>query len=140
MPIKNHFINEIIKEFELVSKKIKEENNPELKIYFYSAAPGILNRVINLEYNQDLLFISYVLRNTYETIKQGIPPVLRGGSVVPLPDANMLLDRLADEINKLAGAISSGKDYNKILARIVEISYTVTGNGAYLHNKKIIKL
>jgi hypothetical protein len=136
---KNHK-EKIIDEFKLVAKAMKEENNIERKIYFYSGAHGIVNRILNIDYDPELLFIDYILERSYETINSGITAFIRGERRAPIPNPSVILEKIADEVNKLANSIEKGESYIKILNRIVELSYLTTGNGAYLHYKGVIKI
>lgn len=140
MKIESKYKHEIIEELEDIAKNMKKEDNLERKIYLYSGAHGILNRILNLDYKPELLFVNYILQRSYETINGGITSFIRGERRIPIPEPKYLLDELADEIDKLAGAIAGNSDCIEILNRIIELSYTTTGNGAYLHYKGIIKI
>lgn len=139
MQIESKYKTEITKELNYVVTAMKTEKNLERKIYLYSGAYSMINRILNIEYKPELLFINFVLERSYETINGGITSLIRGETRVPMPNPEVLMNKLADEIKKLAEAISGKGDYIKILTRIIELSYTTTGNGAYLFSKGIIK-
>ena len=105
-----------------------------------SGSYGILNRILNLDYDPELLFIDFVLHRCHEGLASIVEQYITGKAIIPMPDLNLILDMIADELEHLADALKNNKSYITHLKRIVEISYTTTGNGAYLYRKGLIKI
>lgn len=140
MKIKKEYKVKIAQEFKNASKYMLQADTPQKKLYFFSATYGILNRILNLEYDTELLFIDFILHRCYDAINSIVVPYMRGEIKIPMPDLIILLDKIAEKINALGDAIEKDGDYIKILMEIVELSYTTTGNGAYLYYKGLINI
>lgn len=140
MKIKKEYKEKISREFRAISNYIKKSDLPQRKTYFLSGTYGILNRILNIEYDQELLFIYFILHRCHEGISSVTRAYIRGEITIPMPDLNILLDKIADEIKNLADSIEKNEDYIKPLRRITELVYTTTGNGAYLYSKGMIKV
>jgi len=140
MVIKEEYKQKIIEEFKSISKDIKEANTVQEKLYYYTATYGTLNRILNINYDPELLFINFILERCFEGLDITIKRSMSSEIIPPIPDLTILMEKIGDEIGKLADALENNKSYTHILVRIVELVYTTTGNGAYLYHRGIIKI
>lgn len=130
---------EIENEFKYISDKIIAEKDTRRKAFFYSAAYGVIRRIVNLQYDPQLSLMELILETSYNTINDRVNRIVIGNDVtVPLIDG--FFEKLAQAINDLADCIKSDKDTYKILEHIVVLTHTTTGNGYYLYTKGDIKV
>jgi hypothetical protein len=130
---------EIENEFKYVSDKIIAEKDTRRKAFFYSAAYGVIRRIVNLQYDPQLSLMELILETSYNTINDRVNRIVVGNDVtVPLIDG--FFEKLAQAINDLADCVKSDKDTYKILEHIVVLTHTTTGNGYYLYTKGDIKV
>ena len=105
---------EIENEFKYISDKIIAEKDTRRKAFFYSAAYGVIRRIVNLQYDPQLSLMELILETSYNTINDRVNRIVIGNDVtVPLIDG--FFEKLAQAINDLADCIKSDKDTYKIL-------------------------
>ena len=130
----------IVKEFQEVAKLIENKEDPFLKMYYFSATFGIVQRVFNFEYDSYLLLIYLVLQAAYERINGRLNTIASGMErAIEIPP--IIFDKLPLLINALADEIDVNNEtgINNKLEEIAKISYLSTGNGYYLFTKGQIK-
>jgi ABC-type protease/lipase transport system fused ATPase/permease subunit len=141
MNISNHYKEIIVEELKNVATKMKESNDITDKLYFFSAAFAILDRIFNLEFNPTLVLIHMVLQTAYFTISGRVEALIRGqDKVVKIPER--FFDSLQETILDIANNISKD-DKNELfknLQKIANLSYVTTGNGYYLFKKGMLKI
>jgi len=141
MNISNHYKETIVEELKNVAIKMKESNDITDKLYFFSAAFAILDRIFNLEFNPTLVLIHMVLQTAYFTISGRVEALIRGqDKVVKIPTG--FFDSLQETILDIANSISKD-DKNELfknLQKIANLSYVTTGNGYYLFQKGMLKI
>lgn len=130
-----YFKERLIEEFEYNIKKISECNNPEEGLFYLSAIPAVLSRIINFEFDEHLLFIQFVLRNVQQQISRA-SQVSRGPT--PMIDIDLFY-KLSDLLKEMMITIKENNDTYKIIEKIIVLVYTTTGNGYYLKERGIIK-
>jgi len=129
----------LLAELRYASKRMKEEQDPRRKLFFFSSVFGSTNRALNMEFDEDLLFVDFLAQQCYNTISPRVDQVYLGGdSVVPI--ARGLMDALTSLVGKLANAIEEDKGLEAVLKDLVILAYSTTGNGAYLFERGKIKL
>jgi len=139
MRISHQFRNLIVSELQFAVKNMRETNHPAQKLYFYSAAYGVVTRVFNIEFDPILVHIFYILEATYNTINFMTQRVLKGEEQsIVLP--NEFFDHLADAVEELSIKIAKHEEVEQTLQKITNIAYTATGNGHYLYRKGLLKL
>lgn len=127
-------------EFRYVAAKLREDSSPEERAYYYSAAQGMVYRILNLEYNHTLLFIHLVLSISLSNLGARVTEY-RKGQNPQIPIVTGVFERLADELEELADTIASKKDdIYDILEKIHAAGYICTGNGYYLFQKGVLKI
>jgi hypothetical protein len=125
----------IIKEMEYAISKMRSESEEKNKLYYFSATYGVLQRVFNIEYDDDLLFIHFVLNSTYNGINvrlQNPDPVIK------IPEN--FFSRLEDITEELVEALKSNLSIYEHLKKIVLLGYVTIGNGYYLYQKGLLKI
>jgi len=139
MIISDNFRKTIIKEIKYVVKKMDQSNDATQKLYFFSGIYTIIQRIFNLEYDSDLIFLHYILRKTYEAFSIRLHAYIRGGdTIVPLQDDHF--KKLSQITKELAIKLQKNEDVSETLKKFVILSYTTTGNGYYLQQKGLLKI
>ena len=138
MKISADFRKCIVDEFRLVAKKIREEENPARKLFFFSATYGIISRVFNFSFDPQLVFIHMVLNDSYNTISASAS-VQRGEErAIRVPEE--LFDKLANATDELADKIENDENTCGTLQKIANIAFSTTGNGYYLYEKGVFSI
>ncbi len=128
----------IIKEFEFVLQKISETNNVDDKIYYFSAIQGILHRVMNLEYTDDLLFAHFITNEVHKSFLQRIIGLKQGDAVVKLTEQHFV--KLVEITKEFLEAVKKDDNFGSVLKQYVVLLYSTTGNGNYLMEKGMLKI
>jgi hypothetical protein len=129
----------LVDELRLVAKKVDDEIDVRKKIYFFSAAHGMVHRIFNINFDPELVLIHLVLNSTHG-IAQNLHTMIERGDekVIQIPDD--FFNKLARLTEELAKTIEEDKDVYEILKKITIHSYLLSGNGYYLYQKGIIKV
>jgi len=139
MEITPEFRKSIVNEFRLVAKKIREEEDPARKLFFFSATYGVISRVFNFSYDPQLVFIHMVLNASYNTLNAA---VTRFESIeeraISIPEG--LFNKLADATEELADKIEKDEDTYETLQKIAIMCFSTTGNGYYLYEKGLLSI
>ena len=139
MEVSQDHIKAIADELVYVSKRMREEQDVLGKIYYLSGSYVAVQRVMNLEYDDDLVLMHRILMDAYTTINSRVSSVIAGQErVIKMPVE--AFDALANCFEELSKVLIEKKDFSKLLARIATIGYIGTGNGYYLYQKGLIKL
>lgn len=135
MKLDKKYKDMLVKEIEFVLKKMKEEDKPKEKLYYFSAIHGIMHRIFNLEYSSDLVFAHFVLSSTYSQINSRIQIP---DDTIKIPDE--LFQKLEETTTKLISAIKEDKNLYELLKKYTVLGYVTIGNGYYLYQKGLLKL
>ena len=123
----------------VASGLLKKESEIPTKLYVYSAAHAVVNRVFNIEFDPDLILIHAILQNTYIEIRNAFDNIASGREkVIMIPEG--LFNFLAQSLQDLADVIAKDGDVTPHLKKIAIAGYATTGNGYYLYQKGILKL
>lgn len=128
----------IIEELEFVLQKMNESIGADDKLYYFSAVQGMLHRVMNLEYTDDLLLSFFITNETHKSFQQRIIGAKQGDTVVKLTEHQMI--RLIEITKDFLEAIRKDDNLDAVLKQYVVLSYTTTGNGYYLMEKGMLKI
>jgi hypothetical protein len=128
----------IIKELEFVLLKMNESKSGDDKIYYFSAIQGMLHRVMNLEYTDDLLFAFFITNETHKSLLQRSISLKQGEAVVKLTEQHWV--RLIEITKDFLEAVRNDDNLGSVLKQYVILSYSTTGNGNYLMEKGILKI
>jgi hypothetical protein len=139
MEIDEPFKNMLVEEFRLVASKIRDESDIRRKNFFFSAAYGVVQRIINIDFDPELVVIHNVLNSTF-TMLNNLQTSIDSGTEKVIQIPLLLFDDLADLLDELAGAIQESQNTYEIIQKIAVLSYMLTGNGYYLYKKGIIEV
>jgi len=128
----------LVREIRFVAEKMAESEKPIDKMYFFSAIYGTVNRIFNLEYDPELVFIHQVTQQAHEIINNRISLSMQRDRPLDVP-ANYF-EKLEVYVNELADRIGADKKTWDILEKISELAYLSSGNGLYLHIKGLVKI
>jgi len=122
-------------ELALVREKMNNEADPRKKIYYYSAAYAMAQRIFNIdsEIDQQLVFIHTVLSSSYATIKDRMNLIVAGDRLITLPED--FFDKISIYLQQLEEKIRTNEDTYTVLEKIAVLSYIAEGNGHYLVQK-----
>lgn len=126
----------IIDEFNFAVGKMREKTDPLEKLFYYSAAYGILPRIFNQEFNPQLVHMHMILQLSYNTINRAVHEILSGMErVIKIPEN--YFEKLEDTLEELAEKMEKYDDVGTTLQKITNITYALIGNGYYLLQKGI---
>lgn len=135
MKIKEENKQSIISELEFSIQKMKEEQNPKTKLYFFSAVYGILQRIFNIDYDPDLVFAHFVINQVYNNIAAAH---MNPDPIIKLPED--LFERLTVVTGDFLEAIKKDENLYEVLKKYSLIGYVALGNGYYLYQKGLLKI
>ncbi len=123
-------------ELRYVVQKMRDEEDPLLKLFYYSGAYGIFPRVFNLEYHPLLVHIHMILQISHNTINNKINEIIKGiEQVIKIPPN--FFEKLEDAVEELAEKMEKYQDVSPTLQKITNITYVMIGNGYYLLQKGV---
>jgi hypothetical protein len=132
----------LINEFETVIEKCGDaKGNVDDFLYFFSAAYGVVRRVLNFQCLPLLIFMHQVLNTTYNSYNQRWSNSTKKDTVMksfPLKFLDILLNEFIDLTSALKN--DDEEELRKSLENISCISYAMTGNGYYLYLGGKLKL
>ena len=69
-------------EFEFVIKKMENSENPDQMLYYFTGIHSMIQRILNLDFSEELLFTHFVLENFYKAIAERVRLLKSGQAVV----------------------------------------------------------
>lgn len=129
----------IVDEIDFVTKKMNEEDDPSKKLYYFSAIPGMVQRVYNIEYDNELVYAHFILQASFDVMNQRIQALRQkgDGNVVLYPEQFAKLEQLSNEYGK---RLKENKPVDSVLKKFVVLLTSTTGNGYYLMQKGLLKI
>ncbi|MGB6837008.1 MAG: hypothetical protein WBF66_04810 [Dehalococcoidia bacterium] len=130
-------------EFRVTASKVAEARDIRGKIYYFSAFFGEASRQLNIHWHPDLALLWMVAQGACQAVNSrgaqtGDADFPFGGFPDGLPQA------INEVSNELAVAFEGEEmDVPRLyaaLARAAELAYAMTGNGAYLCDKGMIRI
>ncbi|MFC1946762.1 hypothetical protein ACFLXY_02445 [Chloroflexota bacterium] len=129
----------LVDEIKFVLKNMRSTNVASQKWYFFSAVHAVAQRIVNLEYDPELIFINQVFQLTYNMVNARLNAMSTGQEgVVGVPDN--LFQKVEGEIEKLISLLEENQVSYPVLERLINIAYCTTGNGYYLYIKGMLKI
>lgn len=125
----------IYEEIQFVIGKMRESENMDESLYYLSAIHSVINRVFNLEFNQHLVFMHFILVNCYGIINKAVE--LSRQRKKPITIDMVFFKKLIDLLEILADTIKEDKSTFETLEKISVFVYSITGNGYYLQKKGV---
>jgi hypothetical protein len=139
MNISDNFRELIIKEIKYVVDKMKESLTGDEKLYFFSGVYAIIQRVINFEYDADLIYMHFILHETHTALLGRLQAIQKGGESIILLN-EVQFEKLTSITEELGEKLRLNKDINSTLKKFAILSYSTTGNGHYLQQKGLLKI
>ena len=127
-----------IDELNFVLQNMKATDKPMEKIYFFSGIFGVANRIFNIEFHSELVFIHNVVKAAHKQILESLALVSQGGLAIGIPED--IFNGLEAEIEEMITRISHDQDIYSSLQKISNLAYSTTGNGRYLHFKGMLTI
>lgn len=138
MEISKKMKDEIIKEIDLVVDAMKKNKDPLKKLYFFSGIHAAINRVFNMEYDPELVFVHHVLSAVHTGFLGRINAMRKGDTIVVLDDS--YFEKLISLSINLKDNISENSNVDVTLNEFIVLLYATTGNGFYLKQKGLLKI
>jgi len=130
-------------EYRLAANKMQQVAPAARKLFYFSIFFAEAQRVINWEWNRDLVLIYEIGKQAHAQINAASQSPVLGA--LPI-DMKMVYEQLTIIASDLASYFEKAEDTTdsnelyEILGRLAEISYSTSGNGSYLYEKGLIKL
>jgi len=138
MKINKIYKTEIIKEIKYVQKKMKDSPNIEKKLFYYSAIPAEFLRVLNLEYNRDILYLHHISNYTHVSFQQRIASIKAGDINIEINERQ--IEKLESSLDDIISVVEQKKKIDDVIKEFIELMYSTTGNGYYLMEKGLLKI
>ena len=132
------FRKELVKELRSVARLMKNEKDPEKKIYYFSAAYGITSRTYRYVFSGEVLLADLVLHSTYQSLINRYQKIKSGETTVVIDDK--VFDALYEGLQVLASSFEDTKPIQVALEQILTIGFSVSGTGNYLKEKGMFTL
>lgn len=127
-----------IDELNFVLKNMKATDKSAEKLYFFSGIFAVANRIFNIEFHSELVFIHNVVQAAHKQILESLALVSQGGLDIGIPED--IFNGLEAEIEEMITRISHDQDIYSSLQKISNLAYSTTGNGRYLHFKGMLTI
>jgi len=132
LQIPEDFKKYILSEFDFIIQKMREEENPKKKLYFFTASYGALERLMRCSLNPQLLLAHAVLSLCYRQLNSQLDNIARGDIVIEMPEN--FDEKLAEYLTELRNEIAEDRDTYQTLEKFVHLAYQTTGAGYYAKN------
>lgn len=139
MNISTDLLKSFIDEIRFVVGKMESTSDTQEKLYFFSAVFGQAQRIINFEYDPELLFINQVTQLVHNMINSR-STLIKLGQDATIPITDGLFESLEGALGELADSLEKKSESYSALQKMVTAAYTTTGNGHYMYLKGKIKL
>lgn len=132
MKLSNEYHEIILNEFYEIERLWNESEILIDKLYFFSASFGIINRVMNLQYEPILAFMHQILNGVHQAVSQRLAShsPTKSGEFPP-----EMIDAMMTSFLNLRDAFEAKNDERmwKALEKLSNLTYATTGNGFYLY-------
>lgn len=138
MKINKIYKTAMVNEIKFVLKKMKENSNLEKKLFYFSAIPAELLRVLNLEYDQDILYLHHAVNHTHLMFQQRMAAMKAGDTIVVIDEIQ--INKLESLLDDIIGVLEQKNKIDDVLKAFIELAYSTGGNGFYLMEKGLLKI
>ena len=128
----------LTEEIDFAVKKMSETQDASQVMYYFSAIPGILHRILNMEFNPDLLFAHFTLRSTQDAFIGRLNSIKSGDAPFIFDDKQ--ITTLISLCESLSKSLKKKEEITPLLRDFAVLLYSTTGNGFYLMQKGILKI
>jgi hypothetical protein len=129
----------LVKEIDFAVKKMEETKEPMELLYYFSAIPGAINRIFNIEYDPDLVYAHFILKAAHENFIQRLKAFTHGGDTSFMISDDQF-ERLVSLSKDLLRNFRKDKDIDDVLKKLTILLYSTSGNGNYLMQKGWLKI
>ena len=141
MPENNR--DRLASEFRFAADRMAQAPDIGTRLYFFSVFFSESQRMLNLDWDENLALVMLVTKDVYREISQRIAQMASGQDKVV-----GLIESIPDELTKVGDELASYYESEhsddsqllRILGRLSTLSYATTGNGKYLALKGDIKI
>lgn len=134
MRIKKINKEKMIREIEFSIDKMKEASENREKLFYFSGIYGVISRIFNDDFSEDLILYHLVLNTTYTALKGRID---NPDKVIKLPEN--IFEHLISTTEYFCDSLKNDTDPYPALKQFAVISFSVTGNGYFLYQKGLLK-
>lgn len=127
----------MVDEFAFAIEKMESEDSAQSKLYYFSGVFGVMNRVMNFEFDPLLVHAHMIIRGTYEAFLGRVKAQQAGELSVLLFEGQF--EDLIDRVKQLKDRIEKDKEFFDVLTKFALLAYSTTGNGHYLLQRGILK-
>ncbi len=132
------FKKELIIELTEIVNLMRNENNLEKKLYYYSAAFGITQRTFKYIYSKDILLMDTIFSSSFNLLIERLTHIKNHDLLVPGDVLNKAVLYITDQLDEIVKKLGSGKNTIENLENILTAAYSTTGNGNYLLERGIL--
>src|SRR4030042_174535 len=123
----------LVNEFQTIGDNIIESPvNLDNIIYQFSACHGAINRVINIEFDPNLILLYSVFNYCYNSILQRIT-LLRQNAERQIQFPPNFHEKLGEVIKEFSKRFQDNSEFYDLLPGLTTLCYVTTGNGYYLY-------
>ena len=132
----------LTKDYRYAATKMQETSQPARKIFHFSIIFAEAQSVLNWEWNRDIALIYAISFHTHAQINAATQ--VPAQQALPT-DWTAIFDKLTLVTSDLAAYFEKSEndireeELQQILGSFAEITYVVSGNGSYLHEKGLIE-
>ncbi|HOG11157.1 MAG TPA: hypothetical protein PLF58_11500 [Smithella sp.] len=138
MKINKIYKTAIVNEIKYVQKKMKENSSLEKKLFYYSAIPAQFLRVLNLEYDSDILYLHHVVNHTQGAFQQRLATMKAGDINIEVSERQ--IEQLESLLDDIICVLEQKKEIDDVLKAFIKLAYSISGNGYYLMEKGSLKI
>jgi hypothetical protein len=141
--MRKEFKQRLAKEYRYAVTKMQEIALPQKKLFYFSVLFGEAQRVLNWEWDRDLVLVFTITQHVHTQINTMMQTPASG--LLPI-DLETIFDKLTQFASDIASYYEkaenddSREEMYKTLGCLAEISYAITGNGSYLYEKGSFKI
>ncbi|MBP2029351.1 hypothetical protein J2755_000271 [Methanohalophilus levihalophilus] len=132
------FRQELIKELRRIAIVMKKEDDPERKLYLFSASYGVAARTYRYSFSKHYLLAEFVLNTAYTAIGDRIQRIKSGDPTVEIAEEHF--EKLQSAVASLADAFETDESVLEPLETILAIAFSTSGAGNYLKEKGMLEL
>ncbi len=139
MNLSDAFKKLLVEEITFSIKKMEETKEATILLYYFSAIPGMFQRIYNIEYDSHLVFAHFILKATHDSFIQRLKASQQGGDNAVLINDHQF-ERLISLSKELLRNIKKDKSIDEVLKKLTILLSSTTGNGNYLMEKGWLKI
>lgn len=134
----SYLSKKLAEELHFVHGKMKATDNPAEKLFYLTAVYGAIHRIMNIEYDDDLVFAHQVVQLAYNQVNSRLQAARQGDSTVSLSPS--LFEAIESAVEELRLCLGQGKSPSEPLKKLAVLGYSTTGNGYYLQVKGDLRI